>query len=87
MQIDKIQNIQIQALRDGIGAKDGTRKSTNIPQQTTAIDINYQEYAAEAISSDDAQKIEEARKLLLSGALDTPQAARKAAQNIIKFGI
>jgi hypothetical protein len=90
MQIDKIQNILIQSLRDNISQKDGNPQSSAITEQNTPIDANYAQYTAQVSDSgaaDDAQKIQEARKLLASGALDTPEAARKAAQNILKFGV
>jgi len=36
---------------------------------------------------DDAQRVQRARELLLSGQLETPQNIREAAENIVKFGI
>jgi hypothetical protein len=91
MQIDKTQNnAQVQGFRDSITQKDVSAKPTPAPESNVTIDTTYQPYTEQVIAAgtaDDAQKIEEARKLLASGALDTPQAARKAAQNMLKFGI
>jgi hypothetical protein len=90
MQIDKIQNILIQGFRDNISQKDDNSKSAAIHEQDNPLDANYGQYTAQVLDSgaaDDAQKIEEARKLLASGALDTPEAACNAAQNLLKFGI
>jgi hypothetical protein len=42
---------------------------------------------ATQLPQDDAQRVEKARELLLSGRLDTPQNIREAAENIVKFGI
>jgi hypothetical protein len=91
MQIDKTQNnVQVQGFRDSIAQKDVSAKSAAPAESNVTIDTNYQQYTDQLIdagTADDAQKIEEARKLLASGALDTPQAARKAAQNMLKFGM
>jgi hypothetical protein len=90
MQIDKTQNSQVQSFRESITQKDAGAKSAPPSQPDVTIATNYQQYTdklVDAGAADDAQKIEEARKLLASGALDTPQAARKAAQNLLKFGI
>ncbi len=35
----------------------------------------------------DAQTVQKARDLLLSGELDSPERVRKAAKNIVEFGI
>jgi len=90
MQIDKTQNVQAQGLQDSITQKDASAKSSPRTESNVTIDTNYQPYTDQLLdagTADDAQKIEEARNLLASGALDTPQAARKAAQNMLKFGI
>jgi hypothetical protein len=90
MQIDKTQNVQVQGLRDSITQKDANAKSAPRTESNVTIDTNYQPYTDQLLDAgtiDDAKKIEEARNLLASGALDTPQAARKAAQNMLKFGI
>jgi hypothetical protein len=90
MQIDKTQNVQVQGLRDSITQKDANAKSAPCTESNVTIDTNYRPYTDQLLdagTADDAQKIEEARNLLASGALDTPQAARKAAQNMLKFGI
>jgi hypothetical protein len=91
MQIDKAQNnVQVQGFRDNIAQKDVSAKSSSPTASNVTIDTNYQQYTDQLVdagAADDASKIEEARQLLASGALDTPQAARKAAQNMLKFGI
>jgi hypothetical protein len=91
MQIDKTQNnVQVQGFRDSVAQKDVNAKSAPAPESNVTVDTNYQQYTSQLINAgtaDDAKKIEEARQLLASGALDTPQAAHKAAQNMLKFGI
>jgi hypothetical protein len=65
-------------------------KSAPTTASNVTIDTNYQQYTDQLIdagAADDARKVEKARQLLASGALDTPQASRKAAQNMLKFGI
>jgi hypothetical protein len=90
MQIDKTQNIQPQNIIDPIAPKEANRKPTGQTSSDVTIDTRYQEYASQALNNagtDDTAEIEQARKLLASGALDTPEAARKAAENLLKFGI
>lgn len=91
MQIDKTQNnVQVQGFRDSIAQKDVSVKSASPAESNITIDTNYQQYTDQLIdagAADDAKKIEEARRLIASGALDTPQAARTAAENMLRFGI
>ena len=91
MQIDKTQNnVQVQGFKNSIAQKDVGAKSAPAAESNVTIDANYQQYTDQLIdagAADDAKKIEEARRLLASGALDTPQAAYKAAENIIRLGI
>ena len=90
MQIDKTQNVQVQGFLDGIAQKEVSVKSATKAAPDVKVDVNYQDYVSKALDcgvTDDARQIEQARQLLASGALDTPEAARKAAENLLKFGI
>ena len=90
MQIDKTQNIQVQGFVDGIAQKEVSIKSTTNAAPDVKVDVNYQDYISKALDcgvTEDAKQIEQARQLLASGALDAPEAALKAAENLLKFGI
>jgi hypothetical protein len=90
MQINKAQNIQVQNLLGSITHKDVGAKSAAQAAPDVKIDVQYQEYinsALDCAADNDAALIEQTRKLIASGALDTPEAARNAAQNLLKFGI
>ena len=54
-----------------------------------SVQVNYASLIEEAVKSPktDPQLIQSARKLLLSGQLESSQNIRKAAESIIKFGI
>ena len=90
MQIDKTQTIQAQGFLDGVAQKEVSVKSAAKAAPDVRVDVNHQDYISKALDcsvTEDARQIEQARKLLASGALDTPEAARKAAENLLKFGI
>ncbi|MDO8302911.1 MAG: hypothetical protein Q7T18_06705 [Sedimentisphaerales bacterium] len=90
MQINKVQNIQVQSLLDSVAQKDASAKSAPKTASEVTIDVNYQAYTAQALDSgvtDDAEQIAKARELLASGTLDTREAARAAAKNLLKFGV
>lgn len=90
MQINKILNTQTQNFLEEIAPKDANTKNSEPVKTTLTVDAQCLQYVSEALNTsapDDADKIEQARKLLASGALDTPEAARIAAENMLKFGI
>ncbi len=68
---------------------------SNIPKTITdnGVPVTLQaEYAdlidkAAQATSDDINAVEQAKKLLLSGKLESPENIQSAAENIIKFGI
>ena len=86
MQVNKTQ-VQIQGLWDSVAQKDASAKSAARPDPDVKIDVSSTEYVNQALDTNDADVVEQAKKLLASGALDTPEAARKAAENLLKFGI
>ncbi|KPK43253.1 MAG: hypothetical protein AMJ65_06350 [Phycisphaerae bacterium SG8_4] len=54
-----------------------------------SIQVNYAALIDEAVQEPkgDAQRLERARELLLSGQLESPESIREAAENIVKYGI
>mgnify|MGYP006308128979 FL=1 len=63
---------------------------TDAPAANQAADANggVKSYTAEALSADEvnAAAVAEARRLLATGALDSPQAIQRAAEAIINYG-
>lgn len=51
------------------------------------IQVQYDSLVSRAVDSDvDVQGVEKAKKLILSGQLDTPENIREAATNIVQYG-
>jgi hypothetical protein len=70
----------------------GQANPPRVPPQKDAdvsVQVNYASLIEEAMQppQDDAQLVEQARQLLLSGRLESPQSIREAAENIVRFGI
>jgi len=88
--IDKIDNSQIQDILRRSSSKQP--ESAKVPSDSSA-DVSIQvEYAslinkAMQIRQPDPDAIDKARKLLLSGQLESRQNIRAAAENIIELGI
>ena len=70
-----------------------TRKPLRLGSEVTKADALLQtsyESVAEAVKQEpieDTNKIEQARQLLLSGELDSPENILKAAKNILEYGV
>ncbi len=88
--IEKVDTNQIQNLLE--------KPSSRMPGSTPAVsgndaDVSVQvDYAsfidtAMQIPKSDSQDVEKARKLLLSGQLESPENIKQAAEDIITFGI
>jgi putative cell wall-binding protein len=87
VQINKTENIQVQAIADS-AASSRKPKAGNTSTDDLRIDSKSAEYVSQALENqDDTRAIEEAKKLLQSGALESPESIRAAAENILKFGI
>ena len=74
------------------GASSGQASLPRIPPQNNAdvsVQVDYAHLIEQAMEQQqaDAQAVERARQLLLSGQLESPQNIREAAENIVKFGI
>lgn len=67
------------------------KPSMAIPTQDAdvSIQVNYASLIDKAMQApqDDAQRVQQARELFLSGQLETPENIREAAENIVKYGI
>ena len=57
--------------------------------EDVSVHVNYASLIEKAVQQpeDDAQRVQAARELLLSGQLDRPENIRQAAENIVKYGI
>ena len=88
--IDKIENSQIQ---DVLGRSCSKQPESAKVAPDSSADVSIQvDYAslinrAMQIQQSDPDAVDKARKLLLSGQLESPQNIRAAAENIVKFGI
>lgn len=88
--IDKIGNNQVPGLWDGQSARQPAqaRPSQGAPADAS-LQINHAALIEKAVNSptDDSDAVQRARRLMLSGQLDTPENIRQAAANIINFGV
>ncbi|MCE5340921.1 MAG: hypothetical protein LLF92_07315 [Planctomycetaceae bacterium] len=87
--IEKIDNSQVPDVMKDILKQSGPSapKANNL--EDASLQITHQEIIEQAgqLPSQDTNAVEEARKLIMSGQLDTPENIRAAAQNIAKFGV
>lgn len=71
--------------------RDGVVPASQQPEadQGLVVERQHAAYIQKAAGSDEVnqQAVEEARKMLESGQLDTPQAATRLADAILKFGL
>jgi hypothetical protein len=87
VQVNKTDNIQLQI---NTAANQRAVKQDSTVADTLKIDSQYDglvNKALELASSEDEAAIEQAKKLIASGQLDSPQAAYNAARNIVDLGI
>ncbi len=87
--IDKI-DITQPLMEPGPSSRQGNLP--RVPPQSDAdvsVQVDYASLIEQAIQppETDAQAVEQARQLLLSGRLDNPRNVKEAAENIAKFGI
>lgn len=74
------------------GLSSGQPKSARAISNNEAdvsIQVSYASLIDKAVQEpeSDAQRVQQARELLLSGQLESPKNIREAAENIMKFGI
>ena len=57
--------------------------------EDVSLHVNYASLIEKAVQEpeDDAQRVQTARELLLSGQLERPENIRQAAENIVDYGI
>ena len=87
VQVNKTDNIQLQT---NVAVNQRTVKQDSVVTDDVKIDRQYDglvNKALELASSEDEAAIEQAKKLIASGQLDSPQAAFNAAKNIVELGI
>lgn len=88
--IDKVNNNQIpDILRDVAVRQPQSQRSSGDCKADASLQVSYESLIEQAKQqpADDAQIIERARQMVLSGELDKPENIRQAAKNMIKFGI
>jgi uncharacterized protein YoaH (UPF0181 family) len=74
------------------GASSGQANLPRVHPQNNAdvsVQVDYASLIEQAMEQQqaDAQAVERARQLLLSGQLESPLNIKEAAENIVKFGI
>ncbi|HIJ52529.1 MAG TPA: hypothetical protein HPP66_05170 [Planctomycetes bacterium] len=88
--IEKIPTNQIRDISEELSSRQ-PRSGGAVPNSDTdvSVQVNYASLIDQAMqaSKADADAVGAARKLLLSGRLESPKNFRAAAKNIIKFGI
>jgi hypothetical protein len=87
--IEKIDNNKVSDVLKDISKQSGPSAPKADNQPDASLQITHQAIIEQAgqVPSQDVNAVEEARKLILSGQLDTPENIRAAAQNIAKFGV
>lgn len=87
--IEKIDNNQIpEVLKEVSKQPQSSNRSQNSPEDASLqISNEYLIEQAKNLPSENTNAVEQARRLILSGQLDTPENIKAAAQAIAKFGI
>jgi hypothetical protein len=87
--IDKIENNQVPELMKDASKQAGAsiRKNNSLEDASLQITSESQIIQANQSPEQNTNAVEEARQLILSGQLDTPENIRAAAQAIAKFGV
>lgn len=87
--IDKINASQ--SLFDSGKASGQPSSARAIPDkdEDVSVQVNYASLIEKAVQEpeNDAQRVQKARELLLSGKLESPENIGQAAENIVKYGI
>ena len=88
--ISKINSNNLPDVRkDSSSGQSGRLRTSDNNKADASLQISYGTIIEKAGQEpiEDTNKVERARQLLLSGELDSPENIRKAAENILKFGI
>ena len=87
--IDKINNNPVQQFVKNEQLETQNKIKNGVSNDSVKTSVSCEKLLAQAqqLDTQDNQAVENARILLLSGQLDTPENIKKAAENILKFGI
>ena len=87
--IDKIENNKLPDVMKQTSKHSGpsTNSANNLEDASLQITHDSLIEQANNVPSQNSNAVEEARQLILSGQLDTPENIRAAAEAIIKFGV
>jgi hypothetical protein len=87
--IEKIDHNQVQDIIEKGAAKvNNTARTDQQEQADASLQVDYASLISKALSpDDDSLAVQNAKKLIQDGQLDNPETIRKAAENIITFGI
>lgn len=88
--IGKIQANQIRELLEALSSRQpNTGGAVPNNNADVTVQVNYNSLIEQALqpSKADGDIVDAARKLLISGKLESPKNCRQAAENIVNFGI
>lgn len=85
--INKIENKQVTDLTKDAPKQQKPAPSDNLQDASLQISNESLIHQSQQLPSQDSSAVEEAKKLILSGQLDSPENIRAAAEAIIKFGV
>jgi hypothetical protein len=87
--IEKINNNQFQQFVKNVQPDAQNKIKNDITSESASASVSCDKLITQAQQMDtqDTQAVQNARKLLLSGQLDSPENIKKAAENILKFGV
>ncbi|MGD0785616.1 MAG: hypothetical protein ABR969_07360 [Sedimentisphaerales bacterium] len=88
--IEKIENNQVpDILKESSSKPSESSKGSanNLTDASLQISNSSLIEQAKQVPTEDANVVQQARQLLLSGKLDTPENIRAAAEAIVKFGV
>lgn len=88
--IDKINNENMADYIDKTSNQQAEKEVSNNSRKGDSIQVNYADLADQAVQiseTDSTKAVQNAKKLLASGELDSPELFQAAAEKIIYFGI
>ncbi len=88
--IERIDNNQVPDIFKEFSAKQpGPSRGSANKHVDASLQVTYDSLIekAQQIPPEDANAVQRARRILLSGRLDSPENIRAAAENIVRFGI
>ncbi len=88
--IEKVDNNQISGvLKESASKQPDLSKSSESSQTDASLQISHDSLIEKInqLPKEDADAVQKARQLLLSGQLDNPENIRAAAEAIIKYGL